>query len=284
MPQAQDTPAAAVCHLAHPYAASSPFCVVATCAALKLVKLVTLRPALHIHAQGATVGCGVTAAWPQRPVASRHASIVQKLLAKGLSIAGQGSSQALNYPTLGDNMRNPAVRFRVAGGGATGAVTAVAQQQAHLAVGTDWLGSMRIPAACQGLAAFVCTPGVYAPSMQLAASDGGAQPPSADRGINGSSSARSRRSTGIECAALAAGDMGTLRRVCEQLTLPGVSDLRGELTQVVVAEDMFSLCDKDMEPGEALGADRRSLRLMIAKAQWTVEAAQRQLRKSCGPD
>jgi hypothetical protein len=92
--------------------------------------------------------------------------------------------------------------------------------------------------------------------MQPAAADGGLQPPSADRGINGSNSARSRRSSnGVECTALAASDMGTLRRVCEQLTLPGVSDLRGELTQVVVAEDLFSLCDQDMEPGEASGAD-----------------------------
>jgi hypothetical protein len=257
-------------------------CVLPSCP----LHLVTCPPACVVHAQGATLGCGVPAAWPQCPAASQHASIVQKLLNKGLSIAGQGSTQPLNYPTLGDNMRNPAVRFRVAGGGATGAVAAVAKQQAHLAVGTDWLGSTRIPAACQGLAAFVCTPGVYAPSMQpaaAAADDEGSQPPSAERGINGKSSARSRRSNGVECAALATGDMGVLRRVCEQLTLPGVSDLRGELTQVVVAEDLFSLCDQDMEPGETQGADGRWPHLLVGSRSGLSRVVQRQLIRKCDP-
>lgn len=157
-------------------------------------------------------------------------------------------------------MRNPAARFRVAGGGATGASAAVTSQQAHVMVGSDWLGSVRIPAACQGLAALVCTPGVHAPSAPVSAAAAAAaagvddqQPSSAGRSSSGgSNSARSRRSNGcsLECAALAAGDVSTLRRVADHLALPGASDLRGELTQVVVAEDLFSLCEQELEAGE----------------------------------
>jgi hypothetical protein len=41
-----------------------------------------------------------------------------------------------------------------------------------------------------------------------------------------------------------------LRRVADQLALPGASDLRGDLTQVVVAEDLFTLCEPELELGE----------------------------------
>lgn len=210
--------------------------------------------------QGARIGCGVPDLWSSRPTAASHASITQKLLHKGLSVVGQGSTQPFNYPTAGANLRNPAARFRVAGGGATGVAVAVSQQAAHLLVGTDWLGSVRMPAACQGLAAVVCTPGVYAPASTAGAAgaaDAGfsSQPNSAtgrsSSSGGGSSSVRGRRSSSaLEAAGFAASDMGLLRRVCEHLALPGAADLRGELTQVVVAEDLFALCEPELEPGE----------------------------------
>jgi hypothetical protein len=220
--------------------------------------------------QGARIGCGLPELWSSRPTAASHASITQKLLHKGFSITGQGSTQPFNYPTAGTNLRNPAARFRVAGGGATGAAVAVSQQAAHMLVGTDWLGSVRMPAACQGLAAVVCTPGVYVPPSNSstsaaaagasagAAEAGSSQPNSAtgrsSSGGSGSSSVRGRRSSSaLEAVGFAAGDMGLLRRVCEHLALPGAADLRGELTQVVVAEDLFALCEPELEPGKRGG-------------------------------
>lgn len=214
--------------------------------------------------QGATIGCGVPALWSQQPTAQAHASLTQKLVNKGFSIVGQGSTQPFNYPTVGSNLRNPAARFRVCGGGASGAVCAVAQQQAHLALGSDFLGSVRLPAACQGVFALVCTPGVYQPNSHVAPAPGGAAGDNsstltaAARGSDGGSSGRSSSSRrvssgGLESAGLVAGDVSVLRRVAEHLALPGVSDLRGELTQVVVAEDLFALCEQDMEQGEQAG-------------------------------
>lgn len=222
--------------------------------------LIALRVSCPL--QGAVTGCGTPSLWSQQPTAASHASVVHKLLNKGVSIIGQASTQPFNYPSLGDNMRNPAARFRVAGGGATGAVAAVAQQQAQLGVGTDWLGSLTVPAACQGVPALVCTPGVYktnnssssSSNTEQATADGATAAVQASS--NGSSSSRSqsggstnRSSNGLEAAAFAARDFGVMRRVAEQLALPGVSDLRGALTQVVVAEDLFSLCDAHMDTG-----------------------------------
>lgn len=217
--------------------------------------------------QGATVGCGIPALWPQQPTATFHSSLVQRLLSKGVSIVGQGSSQPLNYPTAGTNLRNPVAPYRAAGGGATGTVAAVAQGEAQLAVATDWLGSLRIPAACQGVSALVCTPGTYSPGAQSTArasdpspaaqqqdEDAAFPPRSADRSSSGGSSFRSRRSSsaGLECAGLAAAGFSVLRRVADQLALPGASDLRGDLTQVVVAEDLFTLCEPELELGETI--------------------------------
>jgi hypothetical protein len=244
--------------------------------------------AQHTYTQGAAVGCGLP---PLRgagalPLAPAHAAFVHRFLTKGFSVAGQAATQPCNYPTLGTNLRNPVVRGRVAGGGATGALAAVALGDAHAALATDWLGSARIPAACMGQYVLVCTPGVFgqgalgggppealepayaalgqgfgggggaaAAASSSSSSTTGAGDDSnalAAAGDAGSSASSSRRgaSGSIEAAAIAASDLAIIRRAAECMALPGMSDLRGDLTQVVVAEDLFSLCEPEMEEGE----------------------------------
>lgn len=188
------------------------------------------------------------------PKAPAHAAFVHKFLIKGFSIVGQGSTQSCNYPTLGTNLRNPVARYRVAGGGATGPVAAVALGEADAALGTDWLGSVRIPAACMSQFALVCTPaalgqGSLGEPVALDPAYASIAPPAAAAAAAAGGSRRGS-SGSIEAAAIAAGELGTVRRAAEYMALPGISDLRGDLTQVVVAEDLFTLCEPEMEEGE----------------------------------
>eukprot|EP00775_Hariotina_reticulata_P013360 gene13360-13488_t len=141
----------------------------------------------HIPVQGAAVGCGVPSVWSERPVATSTAPAVTKLLNLGATVLGQASTQPCSYPTLGNNIRNPAAAARVAGGGCSGAAVAVATGEADLAIASDFLGSSRLPAACMGVAS--------------------------------------------------------------SLGLPGTANLRHEVTQVVVAEDLFALCDQELSTG-----------------------------------
>jgi hypothetical protein len=227
---------------------------------------------LFLFLQGGVVGCGIPSLWQDLQPASDPAPVIRKLLNLGAAITGQGSTQPCNYPTLGSNIRNPAGRFRVAGGGASGAAAAVAVGDADLAVGADYLGSLRIPAACMGLYSVVCTPGTLGPADPGAAAR--LSDPSAGLGPTGDatpSSARSSDSSSGTGAAAGAGswrssrsssgsssseplgfvaaEIGQLCRVSSCLGVPGAANLRHEVTQVVVAEDLFQLCEVEMSPG-----------------------------------
>lgn len=219
--------------------------------------------------QGAVLGCGLPSLWQQRPTASDPAPVIKKLLNLGVTIAGQGSTQPCNYPTLGNNIRNPVGRFRVAGGGASGPAVAVALGEADVAVGSDFLGSVRLPAACLGLYAFVTTPGTlgsYEPSSgRLSDANGAADGPSSSRssdsssstGGGGGSSWRSHSSGGaagsVETVGFIAAEMGQLCRITSCLGVPGAANLRHEVTQVVVAEDLFQLCEVELSSGGCWG-------------------------------
>lgn len=216
--------------------------------------------------QGAVVGCGVPGVWQQCPVASESAVVVRKLLNLGVSITGQGSSQPCNYPTIGDNIRNPMGRYRIAGGGLSGAAVAVAVDDADLALGSDYLGSIRVPAACMGLYGFVCTPGTlgsYSPSnsapnsSRSSTTDAGDSSRENSNGGTADGSGSSRRgslsgssTSSLETMGFVSADLALTCRVASFLALPGAANLRHELTQVVVAEDLFQLCEPEMAPGE----------------------------------
>jgi hypothetical protein len=170
-------------------------------------------------------------------VATSTAPVIRKLLNLGVTITGQGSIQPCNYPTIGDTIRNPAAVSRVAGGGGSGAVVAVASGEADLAIASDFLGSARIPAACTGVFAFVSRTSA---AELLCSSRSSGKP----------GSGRQSDSSSVEALGVISTSLPLLRQVASSLGLPGTANLRHEVTQVVVAEDLFALCDPELSTGE----------------------------------
>ncbi|RLP28732.1 DUF3225 domain-containing protein, partial [Nocardia seriolae] len=85
-----------------------------------------------------------------------HAEVVSRLLAAGADIAGIAHTDELAYSITGGNGKygmpvNPAAPQCVPGGSSSGSAVAVARGEADIGLGTDTAGSIRIPAACQGL-------------------------------------------------------------------------------------------------------------------------------------
>lgn len=87
---------------------------------------------------------------------SRHAAVVAALLAAGADITGIAHTDEFAYSITGSNGRygmplNPAALLRVPGGSSSGSAVAVSSAQATIGLGTDTAGSIRVPAAYQGL-------------------------------------------------------------------------------------------------------------------------------------
>jgi hypothetical protein len=170
------------------------------------------NPPPHLNQQGAPLGCGIPALLASDRPSPTSAPCVAALQAAGAHVAGHCSTQPLNAPGLGENLRNPAAPWRAAGGGATGAAAAVACAEADLGVGSELLGSVHTPAACMGVCSYFPTPGAM-PGWEGAA-PGGGDP---------------------EGVGLIAHDAATLAAVADALKLPGNPNLRHELTQVRAA-------------------------------------------------
>ncbi len=99
--------------------------------------------------------CG-SAAFDHAPAASRHAAVVEALLAAGCRIAGKTTMHELAYGMTGINARfgtpvNPGWPDLIPGGSSSGSAVAVAAGLVDFAVGTDTGGSVRQPAACCGV-------------------------------------------------------------------------------------------------------------------------------------
>lgn len=105
---------------------------------------------------GFTVGAGIPAyAADQRP-ATEHAHAVARLLAAGARITGIAHTDEFAYSLTGSNGRygmpiNPAAPERIPGGSTSGPAVAVARGEVDIGLGTDTAGSIRVPAAYQGL-------------------------------------------------------------------------------------------------------------------------------------
>lgn len=89
---------------------------------------------------------------------------MSRLLAAGASLAGKGQCAELAFSLSGDNVhfgmpRNPAAPDRDPGGSTSGPASAVAGGLCDLGLGTDTLGSTRVPASYCGLYAFRPTHG-----------------------------------------------------------------------------------------------------------------------------
>jgi amidase len=123
-----------------------------------------------------TVGCPVIAE-RARP-ADRDAAVVAAARRSGAQILGKTNLAELCWSAFGTNAWsgtpvNPADPRRLPGGSSSGSAVAVAAGEADVALGTDTGGSVRIPAACCGIAGLKTTwgrvpvEGVYplAPSL-----------------------------------------------------------------------------------------------------------------------
>lgn len=96
-------------------------------------------------------------AFTDRPPAERHADVVQRLLERGCRIVGKANLHELAFGMTGLNAWtgtpvNPRFPGLVPGGSSSGSATAVAAGLVDFALGTDTGGSIRVPAACCGIA------------------------------------------------------------------------------------------------------------------------------------
>lgn len=94
-----------------------------------------------------------------REVANHDAEVVARLKRAGAVVMGLANLHELAYGVTSDNPHfgrvvNPAAPDRIPGGSSGGSAAAIAAGIVTIAVGTDTAGSIRIPAACCGVAGF----------------------------------------------------------------------------------------------------------------------------------
>ena len=116
----------------------------------------------NIDVAGMPCAAGLQA-WRGR-VAQRDAACVAKLKAAGYSVVGKTLMDEAAFGALGDNpwfgrCHNPRRHGFTAGGSSAGSAAAVAAGLADVALGTDTLGSVRIPASYCGVVGYVPSAG-----------------------------------------------------------------------------------------------------------------------------
>ncbi|MGY1915229.1 AtzH-like domain-containing protein [Blastococcus sp. SYSU DS0973] len=105
---------------------------------------------------GHPLGAGNPARLTQARPEPRHADTVDRLLRAGASVRGIARTDEFAYSLAGVNPHygtppNPAAPGRLPGGSSSGSASAVALGHATVGLGTDTGGSIRVPAAYQGL-------------------------------------------------------------------------------------------------------------------------------------
>ncbi|WP_053161167.1 amidase [Pseudomonas sp. P1.8] len=96
-------------------------------------------------------------AFADAPAATKNAEVVDAILDAGWQIVGKTNLHELAFGVTGINDLtgtpiNPQAPDRVPGGSSSGSASAVAAGLADIAIGTDTGGSVRVPAACCGIA------------------------------------------------------------------------------------------------------------------------------------
>ncbi|MBO3274692.1 amidase [Pseudomonas schmalbachii] len=109
-----------------------------------------------IDIAGHRTQCGSRALADSAP-AERNADVVDAVLGAGWRIVGKTNLHELAFGVTGINdwtgtPQNPQAPDRVPGGSSSGSAVAVASGLADIALGTDTGGSVRVPAACCGIA------------------------------------------------------------------------------------------------------------------------------------
>lgn len=105
---------------------------------------------------GQKVGAGSPAYLAAAPVETRSARAVQRLLDAGADVTGIARTDEFAWSLFGDNDHygtppNPHAPRRLPGGSTSGSATATSLGHTSIGLGTDTGGSIRVPAAWQGL-------------------------------------------------------------------------------------------------------------------------------------
>lgn len=116
---------------------------------------------------GHRIGAGNPTWLDAAPVETDHAASVSALLGGGASVRGIARTDELAYSLAGTNAHygtppNPRAPHRISGGSTSGAASAVSLGHATIGLGTDTGGSIRVPAAYQGLWGIRTTHGAVA--------------------------------------------------------------------------------------------------------------------------
>ena len=117
-----------------------------------------------IAVEGHPTGGGVPAYLTGQSPRPASAPVVTALRQAGAHLAGLAQTDEFAYSIAGANSHygtapNPAAPARLGGGSSSGPAAAVALGQAQVGLGTDTAGSIRVPAAYQGLVGFRPTHG-----------------------------------------------------------------------------------------------------------------------------
>jgi Asp-tRNA(Asn)/Glu-tRNA(Gln) amidotransferase A subunit family amidase len=117
-----------------------------------------------IAVEGHPTGGGVPAYLAGQSARPASAPAVTALRRAGAHLAGIAQADEFAYSIAGSNSHygtapNPAAPARLGGGSSSGPAAAVALGQAQVGLGTDTAGSIRVPAAYQGLVGFRPTHG-----------------------------------------------------------------------------------------------------------------------------
>jgi amidase len=109
-----------------------------------------------IDVEGVVTGVGNPDWYASHDPAPRHATVVQKLLDAGATLAGKTITEEFAYGLIGENYHygtpiNPRAEGRIPGGSSSGSASVVACEQVDFALGTDTGGSVRAPASFCGL-------------------------------------------------------------------------------------------------------------------------------------
>jgi len=123
---------------------------------------VAVKDAIDVAGVPTTVGCRAIAALAEP--ATTTAACLAGVDAAGARIVGKTNLHELCYGTTGlnpvfGNPVNPRWPDRVPGGSSSGSAVAVASGEADVGIGTDTGGSVRLPAACCGIAGLKTTHG-----------------------------------------------------------------------------------------------------------------------------
>jgi amidase len=117
-----------------------------------------------IDVAGSVTGAGNPNWAAAHDPAAESAAAVAALTTGGASLVGKGQCAELAFSLSGDNFHfgmptNPAARDRDPGGSTSGPASAVAGGLCELGIGTDTLGSIRVPASYCGVCGFRPTHG-----------------------------------------------------------------------------------------------------------------------------